>query len=400
MAPRPQHDFFAAERKIADSCIITNLMVLFPQGYYMKKLFLFGLGVLTVAALTLSGCPEAIDTSKLSGTVTVYIAGFFGPSGSREACYWKSTERVSLSGPPGTRSQAMAITAAGDTVYTAGYYEEDFYDDVLGYSYPIRHACYWINQNRVELSELGEGSEALAITVQNGIVYTAGYYDLGGYQRACYWIDQNRTDLPDLEVGSWARAITVVDSDSTVYTAGYYNDAEGYMIACYWTGQNRTDLSDSEEDSEAMVITVQNSTVYTAGNYYDEDSSNWIPCYWIGTGFNPLSFTGSNYFVNSITALNGTVYIAGRVTVADSTRACYWTSTVQEPTQLPFPGGAQSSNAGASTVLNGSVYFGGSFRDDFNRRHACYWNDGKSHDLGVIGLSTNIGISSSFIGIR
>jgi len=99
-------------------------------------------------------------------------------------------------------------------------------------------------------------TQAFAITVSGGKVYTAGHYRNSDDKTvACYWESAAKTDLSDGTTNAYAYGVDV--SGGKVYTAGLYRNSDGKYVACYWEGATKTDLSDGTTDAYAYGIDVQ-----------------------------------------------------------------------------------------------------------------------------------------------
>lgn len=347
------------------------------------------IAVIALTGIVATTCDNGTTDSDRPA-VTGYAAGRYIESGSRKACYWTITEtgmvRTNLLIPAGADySSARAITVADGMVCTAGYY--NYYDEFKGYW--VTRACYWKETTHSNLPVPAgvDYSRAEAITMVSGTVYTAGYYEESGKRKACYWTKGLCIDLP-VPAGvnySSADAITVVNG--TVYTAGGYIES-GIEKACYWmineTDMVRTDLPapGGADGSWVEAITVVNGTVYTVGGYYDEESDVESACYWIEKERTDLSVpvgTAESY-AGAITVVNGAVYTAGYYGY-DIEKACYWKGAVR--TDLPVPAGTSDSYAGAITVVNGTVYTAGSYYGSGISK-ICYWTGTVRTDLFVV----------------
>jgi hypothetical protein len=341
-------------------------------------------------SLTVSVAKSGIYINNSSRTVTIYhsrislysAGNYHYYENSRtiiQACYWQGTTRIDL--PSSNGSNAEAITVAGGVVYTAG-----FYNNTTG----TTTACYWQGTTRTDLP--GYNAVANAITVTNGTVYTAGSsYDVAGnLPMPCYWQGTTRIDLP-VPAGTSqgiATAITVVGG--TVYTAGRYaGTSSGSRKLCYWRGTTRVDLPVTTGGSgyNVSAITVVDGTVYTAGNYsynMNEQNHNLIACYWQGTTRTDLTeYVGPNFdisaSVNDIFVVDGTVYTAG----FHGSGPTFWRGTTQR--NLPTSPGT-TGTVQAITVKDGIVYMFGWGSD------TCLWQGTTSRtSLGDMGMNSNVG---------
>ncbi|MCL2044154.1 MAG: hypothetical protein FWG89_08450 [Treponema sp.] len=310
-------------------------------------------------------------------TYSLHSSFFYWIGSESKACYWTDSIRTDLDIPNGTiHANAAAITVDNGIVYTSGYYYMEFLKAT---------PSYWINTRRTELPIPVGATSGYAnnITVVNGTVYTAGTYTIGdgldsdSSQKACYWTDTARTDLP---VPNNARGISVSGitvENGTVYTVGFYNVDSGgsKYVPCYWIGTERVDLliPDEATSGYANNITVVNGTVYTVGTYIIGDgwssNSSQKACYWIGTTCTDLPIPAGAKTANAsgITVVDGTVYTIGNYGDFPNhiSRSCYWINTTR--TDLPLPNGIMATNATEITIVNGAVYTAGT---DFFGNHS------------------------------
>jgi len=274
--------------------------------------------------------PGGTDRSFASAIVVengiVYTAGFYDPDNNwhEKACYWKGTERIDLSAGIGS-SMVNAITVVNGEVYTAGYYRDDSGGNFI--------PCYWRDTTRIDFS-VGEGFSA--ITVENGTVYMAGSYEdtKNGVtrNRACYWNGTTRIALPGPDnsdpyssiTGNGASSASVITVENgVVYTAGIYND-NGTMRVCYWVDTDRVDIDTPAEHGmlEISAITVVDGEVYIAGYYQDRENFTMRACYWKGTERIDLPGGDGEFYAHAITVVDEEVYTSG---------ACYdWANNIKK----------------------------------------------------------------------
>jgi len=106
-------------------------------------------------------------------------------------------------------------------------------------SISILIACYWVNNERIDLtaSTLSKDAVAWDIFVKGGQIYTGGYYiNKDGSRVYCYWINGERTDLIALPPNftKYPGIRTTFSQDGTIYSLGYYLDSYDNHIPCYW----------------------------------------------------------------------------------------------------------------------------------------------------------------------
>jgi hypothetical protein len=397
--------------------------------YYIKmcKKLIFKIFFLLVFVYSISNClgnpspsmlrhadinmPEAILTNNVMNKLPdfIYLAGSYNEGRGWIPCYWQDSNRVSLPVPvtPGAALiHASTITVANGIVYTAGNYSNQ--------------PCYWEGTNRIYLT-VPDGVYGFAqdIKIINRTVYIAGSY----VNQPCYWEGMNRVDLPfpkgNGSWGLWANAITVVNG--IVYTAGSYyaplveqtmerknnthsefmyygklNDSTDNWIAfpvfsprrsdetaCYWEGTMRIDLPVpvGARGSSARAINVSNGTVYAAGSYFEDGTEK--PCYWKGTTRIDLSVPlSAGGVVRAITVVDGIVYTAGSYIENEMNKPCYWENTTR--IDLPVPVGSRSSFIRAISVIDGMVYSVGTIGVGNTSSNVYYWEDNTLIYSGII----------------
>ena len=104
------------------------------MGYYMKEMVLSVLAFL----LLLDSCTSRPSIGSNNGiiepTITVYLIGGNGKYPTYKACYWKNGTVINLNPVGSLSSSADAITVVNGNVYVAGYYEDSLNN---------KYACYW-----------------------------------------------------------------------------------------------------------------------------------------------------------------------------------------------------------------------------------------------------------------
>jgi hypothetical protein len=277
-------------------------------------------------------------------------------------------------------------------------------------------ACYWVDGTRVVLPD---GTRALRIAVENGIVYVAGYFrnSRGGHQ-LCYWVDGVKHDLNsdnifDYNIGGWSdMAVT----DGKVYVISF--GREGSYL---WVDGVRSNISERGhgitisdgiayflyEKSYTVFgqtqrldgcfwstgITVVDGRVYVSGySGSGTSSSPYTARYWVdGT---PVNLLNTYSTTSGIAVANGNVYVSGRYLTGsynsnnDSLNtyiACYWVN------------GTKTDLNGVSTsgiaVANGNVYVIGRYKQG-DIYIPCYWVDGVRRALpGAMSVSHIIAVT-------
>ena len=270
---------------------------------------------------------------------------------------------------------AYSIFVSGSSVYVAGQYWD-------GNAWS---SCYWQNGIMVPT----DGTVALAIYVDSGIVYTSGITSAGG----AFWTGTVRTDLPAAG-SSRAETIWVTPGGSNVYTGGSWYSGSHWQ-ACLWNGTDRTDLPVSVGVTDSLIhsFSYTPTGAYFAGQRLD--SAGWISCYWNWSGLTPQTDlpggVGSSY---SIFDSGGTIYNAGEFYNGKAWIPTLWTGTT--PATLPAFGayGKYSASANGVWVNAGTTYVGGDYYDGANW-NPCTWTNG-SGPVTLPGASSDSLVNSVY----
>jgi predicted heme/steroid binding protein len=309
------------------------------------------------------GLPDIVELPNF-----IYVAGNYYDEDIEKACYWQDGERKILPIPFGTKTpRVYSITVEDGIVYTAGSYIIPFNWKEMDVIYP-------------SVSPGFKYYNASAFTYPV-MTFRPGIY------KACYWKDAVRVDLPIPEGAEGSRAYDIALLDNTVYTVGGYYTRNDWK-PCYWKDTTRIDLPipDRATGSSASLIAVENGIIYITGTYTEDRTTKL--CYWkdaVRTDIALPERTGYHERTG-IAVENETVYISGRIVQGDdgTWRACYWQgSTLVE---LPTPEGTTHSMALDVTVVDGIVYTTGYHSDQ-----ACYWKNTTRVDLPAPGVwKTNV----------
>lgn len=193
-----------------------------------------------------AGSAEATCIAVKDGKV--YIGGSYMNSPNPNTsllilCYWVNGIITDLTNPAEIRgTETNSIDVQDGIVYVCGMYEKTFNKYVAG---------YWVNGNITDLP-VPNGirlARATDISVQNSTVYISGKYLRSSDLRdvSCYWVNGLRTDLPTPTVTIKINAVDtettgIAVQDGTVYTSGWYWDMDRCSIACYWVNGTRVEL--------------------------------------------------------------------------------------------------------------------------------------------------------------
>jgi hypothetical protein len=212
-----------------------------------------------------NGIPTALGKGCIYGVAIVgndvYMAGVInsGYEGDR-ATFWKNEVPTTLG-----KGVIFSIANDGNNIYMAGY------KSMQGIGSPV--ATYWKNDKAVALNDtLSSSTEAWAIFVQNGDVYTAGSLD--NQTVAVCWKNGDRTNLADKSQPFRGSADAIYLQGHDVYVAGSIESGRYTFEPVYWKNGKCKRLSHTGKRSFASAIAVQDSDVYVAG------SDNYFPVYW------------------------------------------------------------------------------------------------------------------------
>lgn len=125
----------------------------------------------------------------------------------------------------------------------------------------------WKNGESLPFKDSPEGGNVTSVFVKNGVVYAAGYRNIGRTPVLHVWIDGEVVFVNE-EIRSEGWSIFVEQSD--IYLAGREVGSDGNYHAKIWKNGVGTFLSTSAW-SEARSIYVHNGDVYVAGWEYDDE---------------------------------------------------------------------------------------------------------------------------------
>jgi hypothetical protein len=210
---------------------------------------------------------NAYTTSIFVSDGNVYTAGHYTTDNKGLACYWVNSVRNDLDNTE-NGSFIGSIYVSGETVYLGGYRS-----GAMGRKIP----CYWIDNTRTDLpAGDSENGEVKCIIFAEGVVYTCGYNGIYGSNVPCFWKDLVKTDLGT----TMGMAVSISVDNGVVYTAGTL-PGTGYCY--YWKNTTKNKL----KGSDAVAICAKGGLAFTAGRYSKPDPGDpfeklYVPCYWVG----------------------------------------------------------------------------------------------------------------------
>lgn len=148
-------------------------------------------------------------------------------------------------------SDALCVTSSAGSVYVGGYYYDKDAD--------INRPCFW-RDNQPTTLEVPKGatdSSAEAICVDNGTVYSAGYYWINNRNTPIYWTNEKYTELPIPSDATEAEVTGIAAAAGTVYVSGIYRDKNYTAHACYWVnGEVKTlpETADSDQYTSDIAL--------------------------------------------------------------------------------------------------------------------------------------------------
>jgi hypothetical protein len=269
---------------------------------------------------------------------------------------------------------AWGVTAEGDNLYVAGYYENANGRFI---------ACYWINPlsatdtsglTRVDLMDSNEADEKANVYnlfIKDGYIYVVASMTEGIERRIVYWKNDitdttgyggttlQRYDIIQPPEEGYAFDIHVTDTD--VYLAGHYSTDGNEFNGVYWKNPvSATDTSGIEMFSTGDVISagsysplgmdVVDGDVYIGASYKNASDYS-VPAYWVDegadgvditrydngfdTGFDPTQTSG---YIRDIKVVNNKAYLMGYYESQLSTQniIVYWVHDLNTPTDPPI----------------------------------------------------------------
>ncbi len=158
----------------------------------------------------------------------------------------------------------MAMKNFGEDIYTSGY-SSGRPPLPPDYSSPAQHAQYWKNGQLIFRED--QASNALSITLHQNNIYMAGYVSGSDFSKACYWKNDQRVDLTDGSKMAIAKSIFVTNEH--VYVAGMIDNQ-----AVYWKDGVAVNLTSEGTFSMANSIVAQGDDLHVAGY------AQGHPAYW------------------------------------------------------------------------------------------------------------------------
>jgi len=304
---------------------------------------------------------------------TVYIGGSYKKNNIERACYWSDGYMHKIDGVSISAITAVKGDFFSHKVYTAGVYRE--YQSTSRNNYNsgiVKVYRYWIDSTPYELPDcdhvfgiyvynddvyiLGSDKNNVRfvwlngvkqpaikdgiirqLTVYNGVVYIAGYYEAGNIKYACYWRNGVRHELPNSQDFYYTTGIII--ENNIVYIGATQIVERGVFRACFWINEKQTIISSTTttlndafsvyngnvymlgdncyyinndrtpyqaQRFEGFCYASYKGKIYIAGGYYRPGNNYATPCFWIGGVPNDLSFFDD---VDSLSSIN-TIYIS------------------------------------------------------------------------------------------
>ncbi|MDR1869295.1 MAG: Ig-like domain-containing protein [Treponema sp.] len=252
-----------------------------------------------------------------------------------------------------------------------------------------------------------KGRVVVTATIENGllvrdftqdfpILITKSVVAVGLYQepsdssydyRACYWLDGELfpLEVPTAGAKSSAARVIIYDANGDQYIAGSYSTGSNTFL-CYWKNGTRTDLiNGSNPNANILSIAADGSDIYITGSFGAEYNATLSFYLWKiagGTGageLTTLSPSSGNLYTQRYTGRfavhNGNVYIPFQTTTG-----CYYWNENGVATAISLLRG-YDDNIRDAKVVNGNVYFAGSYGYDYESNGSYgvfYWRMGDS----------------------
>jgi hypothetical protein len=267
--------------------------------------------------LSFFSCKKDPNNNKTN--YDVYIAGTY----QNNAAYWKNGILNKLGTNYGfSFGRGIAINA--DNVYVSG---NVLVDDTA------THTGYWKNGVFTDCG-VGYGT---SLAINNGNVYTGGYYFTSTTSEASIWKNGNLTDLGSGQI------LGISISGNDIYAVGLSESPGVNEKATYWVNNVPHYL----QDGAITGIFVSGSDIYAIGFLYSNGQQS--SCYWknwqVVRQYNPQTI------FNAIAVSGNDIYIAG-YTYTPAQSAAYW----KNGTLVNVNGATGLSGI---AVANGEVYLTG-----------------------------------------
>jgi len=248
----------------------------------------------------------------------IIIGHEYNENGIMVACYWLNGQKITLT--DGTnRATANAITMKGNNIYIAG-------TESTGHGGQVSY--YWINEHRITLTNGEYYSSVYDIDVLENDIFVAGW-DMEANNNiwiACYWKNGQRITLKNNDVlRTELKSISLVDNN--IYIGGYVNlgfrPGLGSIDACYWLNENRISLPNVTYYDYASSIIKNKNDLYVLGGKFGQDDD----IVWYCKNREIIILENNNKFarVTDMYIFNDDIYISGCIEIDDEIIvACYW----------------------------------------------------------------------------
>lgn len=177
---------------------------------------------------------ESIGTTIAVSGGNTYVGGYIKNSQNKQvACYWENNQRIDLSDGL-TDAQVNSIFVDGTDIYAAGEYLAVI-NNTINFV-----ACYWKNGIKADL--ISSASNANTIFVSKEDIIISGYYYNSTGPAACYWKNGEKFDLNVGNGAAWSNTSSLKIADDNVFISGFYYNSNNKPTGCYWKNGSRVDL--------------------------------------------------------------------------------------------------------------------------------------------------------------
>jgi hypothetical protein len=235
-------------------------------------------------------------------------------------------------------------------------------------------------------------------------VYIAGFYTpAGGSQTPCYWKNGARIDLALPKDGNILGCSTTQIVDNNLIITGFYGDSSG-VVPCFWQNGIRADITSlARGESIPWFVIIDKGISYVFGSRKGGIDSD-INCVWINGKPNDILLPEGKTTLNieTATVLDGSLYFAGSAKNNNGSESFLYCANGKW-TDLPIPSGTQPYYGG---FIGGNSWIAVSAgRLDIlsmcrnlqsNENRYCYWVNSKPVDLSFPSDAKNMSVSRVF----
>ncbi|KQC32874.1 hypothetical protein AAU57_05760 [Nonlabens sp. YIK11] len=327
--------------------------------------YLFILGMVTFS------CSNDDDAAAVDPSPELVILAAKDVNGTEIVSIKSESETIPLEMLPDNNVSAMTVD--NGIVYTSGYYKNN----------NEWNGVFWQGTAAQRLTDTGNRVYTVDIAIDKGDIYIAGREIVPGTSNlAKVW---KNGVLKDLETPSFAlsipNAIAIKGGES--YTCGYIRPTlGGSSRAVIWKDQMLMELPGNPNavSADARAIVVAGEDHYVAG--YESDQSSSIGKIWRNDQLlYSIRIPEASLVLESIDVYEGDVYTIGRTLSTDGSGVRTLQYFKNNVSVAVLAQSATSANAIKIKVIDGDVYCLGIYRDAQDNLVSTIWKNGVEQEF-------------------